>query len=456
MTTNDRTRDSAPEGADDPLIKVFLSSIACHPDMGSEPGVGWRWVCGLAGRVQLTVLTRSIHREAIVGAVAAAGRGSALQNVRFVYHDLPQALVAATRRRLLPLGIYYILWQWDACGRFHAMAESNDVVHHLTLCTLLCPGFWKPRTAAFVIGPVGAPLVAPSYYALFGHTSFLQKARGALLRNFHLLPWLRPTLAKAAAIVPANTSTKELLERRGIAARQVMLDTGAPELGKCDAEPRRGAGDVVRFVYAGRLERRKGLELAIRAVAAAIREDGIPLRFDIMGDGPDLRRLRRMVGDLGLENQVGFTGKCDRADVFEAFLGSDVFIFTSVRDTSGGVNLEAMACGLPVICIAHQGVGDITTDTCAIRVAPGGISQTIASLADAVRRMADDPERRHLMGREASRRARSDFSWDAKFDRMVEYYREITGAAVRAGTRGNPPGAASARGGLPARRAERF
>ena len=149
-------------------LRVLLSAYACEPDKGSEPGVGWRWANGLASRVNLLVLTRKSNRDAIEKAVAGLPAGDPLKLVRFTYHDLSKSWLWLKKRGLLPTMAYYALWQWTACRRFSHLADEADVIHHFTFCTLLCPGFWKPKKAKFVIGPVGAPLVNPYYYSLFG------------------------------------------------------------------------------------------------------------------------------------------------------------------------------------------------------------------------------------------------------------------------------------------------
>jgi glycosyltransferase involved in cell wall biosynthesis len=107
------------------------------------------------------------------------------------------------------------------------------------------------------------------------------------------------------------------------------------------------------------------------------------------------------------------------------FRGSDAFIFTSVRDASGGVNLEAMSHGLPIICIAHQGVGDITDGTCAIGIPPGPIPETIDKLAAAMQQMADDPALRGRMAENARHRAKMCFSWEDKFKGMMGIYESV-------------------------------
>ena len=406
-------------------MKILLSAYACEPGKGSEPGVGWRWAVGLSERVSLTLLTREGNRKAIENEIARYPDDSPLRRVNFLYHDLPKRFLWAKRRGLLPTFAYYVLWQWSVARRFGKIADEAEVVHHLTFCTLLCPGFWKLRCAKFVLGPVGAPLVNPHYYPLFGGMAAVQRLRGRVLRHFLALPWLRRLLHSAAAVVPANSETRELLISRGIAAREVMLDTGAPEIPGAAAPAREDARDGCRFIFAGRLERRKGLELSLRAFAKAAADAQFKGTFKILGDGPDRARLEILTEEMGLGERVEFAGSMAQAEVLREFQAADVFLFSSVRDTSAGVNLEAMACGLPVVCLSHQGVADITTYACALRVLPGTIEETVDGLAQAIQRIAADPELRTELGREAKRRAAEDFSWDAKFEQMVGIYEMV-------------------------------
>lgn len=396
----------------------MLSAYACEPGKGSEPGVGWRWANGLAERVDLRVLTRESNRAVIEAEVAALPSGHPLASVEFFYHDLSAPFLAAKRRGWLPTLVYYAFWQYSISKKFATEADSADVVHHLTFCTLLCPGFWKLKRAVYVLGPVGAPKVNPHYLPLFGNHAWKQRLRARVLTRFLSLPWLRRLLHGAAAIVPANSETRDTLIAGGINAREVMLDTGTPAIP--EKKLRRATHGAIRLMYAGQLERRKGLELALRALEMA----DCDWSFDIYGSGPDKRRLEQIADELSISDRVDFHGVLPRVELMKRFDDADAFLFTSVRDTSGGVNLEAMAHGLPVICIAHQGVGDITDESCAERITPGPIPDTIQQISAAVTRLAADPERRLRMGQAAAKRAETDFCWEAKFDRMTDYYHE--------------------------------
>jgi glycosyltransferase involved in cell wall biosynthesis len=412
----------SPSASGKERMNILLSAYACEPGKGSEPGVGWRWTCGMAERVALTVLTRSNNQESIERAVKATSIHDPLRQVRFLYHDLGGIWKLLKRRRMLPTMAYYFIWQWTAARRFHREANQADIIHHLTFCTALCPGFWRSDYRTFVIGPVAAPLVNAHYLSLFGINAPAQALRNLLIRNFLLIPWLRNTFRWASAVIPANSEMHDLLVSRGIPARDVILDTGAPE----GPAAKRHAGRVgaIRLMYAGQLELRKGLELALRALARACGKYGCDAVFDIFGQGPDRQRLTALAEELGIADRVNFHGAVPQAELMQNFQQADAFFFTSVRDTSGGVNLEAMAHGLPVICIAHQGVGDITDESCAERIPAGPIEETIEKITQAVIHLANDPERRTAMGEAAAKRARERFSWIEKFDRMCGHYRE--------------------------------
>lgn len=408
------------------MLRILISAYACEPGKGSEPGVGWKWTQGLAKDVELTVLTRANNQNSIEELVNSLPANHPLKNVRFLYHDLHKFWLWAKRRHFLPALAYYIMWQWSVSRRFGAKADSHDIVHHLTFCTLLCPGFWKLQHAKFILGPVGAPLVNPYYYSVFGRHSWLQRIRGLLMEHFLHLPWLKRLLAHAQTVIPANSETRDLLKSHGVTVREVMLDTGAPDLPRDTDDKTTIATSCCRFIFAGSLERRKGLELSLRAFARASDNINHGCYFKLIGNGPDRIRLEKIATELGIADRIVFTGAISHDGVLEQFKNADVFLFTSVRDTSAGVNLEAMACGLPVVCISQHGVADITTDDCALRVSPGTVDETIVKLADAIERIANDPSLRLRLGKEAKRRALEDFSWSSKFRRMLRIYCEAS------------------------------
>ena len=129
------------------MMRVLLSAYGCEPDRGSEPGVGWRWANGLAGRVDLTVLTRKSNQSNIEAGVARSAEDDPLRKVRFLYHDLPGWVLFLKKTGLLPMMGYYMLWQWAARRKLRSRLEEFDswaITGFNTAST-------SPQASAFVI-----------------------------------------------------------------------------------------------------------------------------------------------------------------------------------------------------------------------------------------------------------------------------------------------------------------
>lgn len=108
-------------------------------------------------------------------------------------------------------------------------------------------------------------------------------------------------------------------------------------------------GDFV-FITFGRVNPEKGIETAIRHLAPLMRTAS-SIKYLVAGLGPDIERLRKISGELGIEAQVIFTGRYERLELGEVASLGDCFLFTSRSDTQAITILEAMCLGLPVISI---------------------------------------------------------------------------------------------------------
>jgi glycosyltransferase involved in cell wall biosynthesis len=119
---------------------------------------------------------------------------------------------------------------------------------------------------------------------------------------------------------------------------------------------RRPASREVRLLAVARAERGKALDLVIRAA----REIEWPLRLTIVGDGPELPRLRSLACG---SSRVQFTGALSPEETAGRYLEADAFLFPSVYDAFGLVLVEAMGAGLAVATSDRPGaVADLVVD----------------------------------------------------------------------------------------------
>jgi glycosyltransferase involved in cell wall biosynthesis len=107
------------------------------------------------------------------------------------------------------------------------------------------------------------------------------------------------------------------------------------------------------IVAACRLIKEKNIDLLIRAVGLV--HESVPgVKCLIIGDGPERPMLEKLTDELGLRQNVTFTGFLENSEtVYSYFKSSRVFVLASTREGFGIVVLEANACGLPVITVNH-------------------------------------------------------------------------------------------------------
>ena len=164
---------------------------------------------------------------------------------------------------------------------------------------------------------------------------------------------------------------------------------------------------------------RKGQEILVKATAI-LRQRGRLIKALIVGapfplNEEHLTRLKKMVGELGLENQVVFTG--EMTDPRPAYVAMDILAMTSIQpEPFGGVVSEAMSLGLPVIATNIGGSQDQVVDgVTGLLIVPGDPT----ALADSIEKLMDDPELRRRMGTAAVERLRKKFS-PAEMARKIE------------------------------------
>jgi glycosyltransferase involved in cell wall biosynthesis len=176
-----------------------------------------------------------------------------------------------------------------------------------------------------------------------------------------------------------------------------------------------GADDRFVAVVVAHLIPEKGVDVALRA-AAAMRGDVV---LWVVGDGADRPRLERLSTELQLTQQVRFLG--NQRDVAPFIQAADCLLCPSVwREAAGLVNLEALACGVPVVASAVAGIPEFVEHGTTGFLFPVGDHQELAKWLRTLRR---DRGLAARLGRNARVAALARFSPEARLPDYLSLYR---------------------------------
>ena len=236
-------------------------------------------------------------------------------------------------------------------------AADHDIVHaHFFLSALPC------------LLTRARPLVVTEHWSVFlpedpSSLSPFQR------RAAHL------AFARADAVVAVSEALRRGMQAHGVTRpirvvpNPVDITTFAP-----DDAPRNG-----RLLAVGLLYDAKGYEHLLEAVAV-LRQRGVDVALDIVGDGPRRDTYETLARTLGVAGRVQFHGTLAREEIAALMRTASLFVLASRYDNNPVALIEAMASGLPVVATAVGGVPELVDDGVG-RLVPAGDS---AALADGI------------------------------------------------------------------------
>jgi len=169
------------------------------------------------------------------------------------------------------------------------------------------------------------------------------------------------------------------------------------------------------------MQTRKALPLALEVLAQT---KDVNARLLIAGEGEMRGTWESYAKHLNLGAKVEFLGQVPWNKMSRLYQSADAFLFTSLRDSFGTQVLEAMGHSLPILTLDHQGVGTFVPSEAGIKVRVTSPQQTVANLAEGIRRVALCPGERLKMGEAAHAFARTQ-TWERRAERMSKLYEEV-------------------------------
>jgi glycosyltransferase involved in cell wall biosynthesis len=418
-------------------LKVLLIAESCNPKMISVPLVGFSQAKAIRELADAHVVTHWRNAQDLASAgwregtdfttidaerpaklawwlgekIAGRGKGWTLQTALFV-----------------PTYYYFEHLVWKTFGS-RLRASEFDIVHRLTPLSPTAPSTLAARCrkigVPFILGPLNGGVPWPRQFdaARRKEREWLSYVRGA----YQLMPAYRSTRRDAAAILVASRDTLRQIPQQ-YRSRCFYLPENAIDPARFSLQRTHQAKRPIRVIFVGRLVPYKGPDMLIEAVAPLAQSGDVML--DVIGDGPLMGELKELLARLGSPSNINLRGWVDHDKVQEWLAQSDVFAFPSVREFGGAVALEAMAVGCVPIVLDYGGPAELVTEKTGFLVPMGDRAQIVASFRAILADLARHPERIEEKSRAALRRAREQFTWEAKARQTMEVYRWVLDPAL--------------------------
>jgi glycosyltransferase involved in cell wall biosynthesis len=416
-------------------MKILISAHWCAPCGPSEGYFGWSAVQCLSKDHELWVLTSSRNESDLEQAKSQA---LVPENVHFVFLGSPfkpwhpNRLIA----RFQSWREYYGFSATclAVAGELHRKIRF-DLVHHVTVATWRVGSpLWK-LGIPFVFGPIGGAEKFPfRFISILSHKAvFFELSRMISNAISRLSSSVRACAQNASHVLTANSETLLLMEKlRGSGNGVSLLNPGfyAKEKIKQLSQHSRlkSLHGPLRLFAGGNLEGRKGVAIALNALARA-KSEGLSFRYRLGGGGPERDYLERLAERLGLREDVIF-GEPLFGEAYRKELGAThVFLLPSFRESAGLTMMEAMLAGCVPIVADSGGPSHIVTDECGYKIPVSNSEELVRCLTETV--LFLDRNRKIILskGRASSERIASHFSEENYRKCINDVYALVTGGA---------------------------
>jgi glycosyltransferase involved in cell wall biosynthesis len=396
-------------------MKILICAYGCNPYQGSEGWVGWSAMRCLAQDHEPHVITASFNRADLDRAAAA---GLIPPNAHFHFAGRFKSWHPNRLQARFQGWNEYVNFSRDILpvARELHRTEKFDLAHHVTVASWrVASPLWQ-LGIPLVFGPVGGNEQFPSRLLpmLSLPAAAFELARMAANLVSRFSPGVRNCLREAAHVFVANPETEQLVKilrgsNRGVSRLQhgfypvsAIADFGRFNTGK-------DSGGSLRLFAGGNMEGRKGVALALAALAR-VKMAGVDFRYRLASNGPEIAHLKELAGRLGLQREVLFTDGLQGEDYQRELGATHIYLLPSFRESGGLTMMEAMLAGCVPVVAECGGPGIIVTAACGYKIPVINREQMVAQLAAAIVEMDRDRNLILEKGRAAAQRIATDFS----------------------------------------------
>ena len=403
---------------------ILVSAYSCEPIEGGEAAVGWNIAIQLAKKNKVHVITRANLRNKI----EANYPMEVTENITFHYYDTPRWM-RFYKRKERGMHLYYFLWQLGITTLIRRLKKEVkfDYSMHLTFGNVWLPTFLPCFNIPFIYGPIGGGegIPRPFLTKMSPYFFCIEFLRILMNGTTHINPFFLYKAHKSKAILCRTEQTSAIFPKR-FQHKIGYLSDGAiePDFFKYRADYNKNK--TIRIISTSRFIALKNVICIVQALNL------IPEEYEVecimVGKGPELENVKQLAKTC--PHKITFLNHMPRLDVIEQLKQGDIFISPSLKDACNLTLLEAMAVGLPIICLNWSGMAISTSDECAIRLPVTNPEQMPKDMAAAIIQLIDHPELREQLGQAARKRIKDVFNWEAKGKYMENLFNELESGKV--------------------------
>jgi len=314
-------------------------------------------------------------------------------------------------------------------------AEDAEIIHCHT---------WYTHLAGCLLKQLLGGRLVLTTHSLEPHRPWKVEQLG---RAYHASSWMeRVAYENADGVIAVSESMREDVQKLyNVAPQKVRVIHNGIDINEYRPQVsfeilnRYGISQTKPFIlFVGRITRQKGIFHLVNAIPH-IRSD---VQVVLCAGAPDTRELEsamstrvEQVRSLSGKDIIWIPQVVPKPDIFSLYSAAALFVCPSIYEPFGIINLEAMACGTPVVGSAVGGIPEIVVPEetgLLVPFAPAAASPEPADpqkfshdLAEAVDRLMSSPENLKSMGKKARQRVEEHFSWKIVAQKTLSFYRDI-------------------------------
>ena len=403
-------------------MKILVCGYACDPYGGSEPGVGWMAVTRIAENHDVCVIT-DIHNKKGWERGFAEGMIPENVKVRFLQDSSP----CSENRFIAHIQSWLNYRRFNnkvlAAAQEWLKEEHFDLCHQVTIAAWRMPSPLWQLPIPLIWGPIGgAGYIPPAFRKMLSLPSRLfEWVRDVNTRWALRSSAFRHCIREAAVVFAANEETENLLKPYRAQRPLVRLPIVSLSAEKASAfrrpEVMSPLVGPLKLFAGGNMEGRKGVSIALRALAIA-RRRGLDYRYTIAGGGPEIPSLKKLADELGIKEFIDFHPGYKGQDYIKALQNHHIYFLPSFRESTPVTLLEAYLAGCYPVVADTSAQGEIVRLAGGTAVPLTDIDGLVEGLAAALLE-CDANRERLLIENKKSLKILSDYFHSDRYDREI-------------------------------------